>query len=186
MTRTLGGRAVGSLRWGTSTPAGTVVAYAITLVNVASATTLTLEKLQMQFVSNVRKKILYPGSPSTCIREQARPLRVGLVTLTISRAYSVGVRNTRPLRVVVLSPVIALPTCESLRTTCTTTPDQYGRTIPADSARCAVWYCLPDAPAGNRSVISTDLPERTTARTLASRTTTRAQSVRFDPLPDSR
>jgi hypothetical protein len=56
ITQILGGRAVGSLRWGTSTPAGIVVAYAITLVNVASATTLTLEKLQMQFVSNVRKK----------------------------------------------------------------------------------------------------------------------------------
>lgn len=55
MTRNLGGRAVGSLRWGTSTPAGTVVANAISLVNVANATTLTIEKLQMQFVSNDRE-----------------------------------------------------------------------------------------------------------------------------------
>ena len=45
MTRNLGGRAVGSLRWGTSTPAGRIVAFAITLVDVAYATTLTLEKL---------------------------------------------------------------------------------------------------------------------------------------------
>ena len=65
MTRNLGGRAVGSLSWGTSTPAGTVVANAISLVNIANATTLTIEKLQMQFVSNDRKKILYFRSAST-------------------------------------------------------------------------------------------------------------------------